>query len=257
MLPTLVPTTFWRAGRSAAAWPRARPPARNAAKVSCCQSRIRPLELLTPISLAVFSAAAGRKPNGLFEEMEFMSIKAIDLRRGMAVQYKDGVWVCVDNEKVAKGNWRSSQVVQLKNILTGQLLKERFRTEELFEEAFLEHRELEFSYTQGDRLVFVDPVSYEMIEMPLDFIGDSVHYLTLNLRVKVAYLEGRAITFELPNVVELKVVDTPPVLRGATATNQMKEALCEGGARIKVPPFIENGTVVKVDTRTGEYLGKV
>ena len=185
-----------------------------------------------------------------------MTLKAIDLRRGMAVQYKDGVWICVDNEKVAKGNWRSSQVVQLKNILTGQLIKERFRTEELFEEAFLEHKELEFSYTQGQKLVFMDPDNYELVEMPADFAGDLAHYLTPGLHAKVAYLNGKAITFELPNTVELKVVDTPPYLRGATETNQMKEALCEGGARIKVPPFIENGTVIKVDTRTGEYLGK-
>jgi len=184
-------------------------------------------------------------------------IKAIDLRRGMAVQYKDGVWVCVGNDKVAKGNWRSSQVVQLKNIRTGQLISDRFRTEEEFEEAFLQHKQLEFNYAQGDKLVFMDPDSYELIEMPSDFIGDSIVYLTPNLRVQVSYLDGKAITFELPNVVELKVADTAPTMRGATATNQMKEAVCEGGARIKVPPFIESGTVVKVDTRTGEYLGKV
>ena len=184
-------------------------------------------------------------------------IKAIDLRRGMAVIYRDGIWVVVENEKVAKGNWRSFQVVQLKNIKTGQLLKERFRVDEQFEQAMLEHKAMEYLYTEPNAIVCMDPQSYEQVQLPLGLLGENSVYLTPNVEVQVALVDGKPILAELPNIVELTVVDTPPEVKGATATNQMKEAVCEGGARIKVPPFVNNGTKVKVDTRTGEYLGRV
>jgi elongation factor P len=185
-----------------------------------------------------------------------MPIKAIDLRRGAAVNYKDGVWVCIDNQKVAKGNWRSYQVVQLKNVKTGQLLEERFRTDEQLEEAFLDRKQMEYLYATGSNLVLMDPGTFEQVEAPLELVGDKTVYLTPNLMLDVAIVDGKLVTVDLPNTVELTVVDTPPQLRGATATNQLKDATCEGGAKIKVPAFVENGTVVKVDTRTGEYLGR-
>lgn len=185
-----------------------------------------------------------------------MGIKAIDLRRGMAVEFKDGIWICVANEKVAKGNWRSSQVIQLKNLQSGQLVKDRFRTDELFNEIYLERKEMEYLYANGDHFVFMDPSTYDQVEIGSDFIGDAAVYLTPNLHVQVAFVEGKAVTFDLPNTVELTIADTPPQIQGATATAQMKDALCEGGAKIKVPAFIVNGEVIKVDTRTGEYLSR-
>jgi len=185
-----------------------------------------------------------------------MSIKAIDLRRGMAVAYKDGIWVCVDNQKVAKGNWRSSQVIQLKNVRTGQLIEDRFRTMDSFEEAFLDRRQMEYLYSGGSSHVVMDPRTYEQLELPAEFIGEKAVYLTPNMPLEVGFADGKPITIDLPNTVELTVADTPPAMKGATATNQPKEAVCEGGARVKVPAFIENGTKIKVDTRTGEYLGR-
>lgn len=185
-----------------------------------------------------------------------MSIKAIDLRRGQAVQYKDGLWVCIDNQKVAKGNWRSYQVIELKNIESGQLIKDRFRIDEQFDEVYLDRKSMEYLYQDGADYIFMDPETYEQTMIASEFIGDQAVYLTPNMRCEVAFVEGRPITMELPNSVELTVEDTPPQVKGATATNQLKDAVCEGGARIKVPPFIENGTVVKVDTRTGDYLGR-
>ena len=185
-----------------------------------------------------------------------MAVKAIDLRRGGAVNFKNGIWVCVDNQKVAKGNWRSYQVIQLKNVQTGQLIKDRFRTDEQFEEAFLERKQMEYSYTNGNKLVVMDPVTFEEVELDIDLIGKLVVFLTPNLPLEVVLVEGKAVTIDLPNTVDLKIVDTPPQVKGATATNQLKDAVCEGGARIRVPAFVENGTMVRVDTRTGEYLGR-
>lgn len=185
-----------------------------------------------------------------------MAIKAIDLRRGMAVNYKDGLWVCVDNSKVAKGNWRSYQVIQLKNFKTGQLIEERFRTDEPFTEAFLERKNMEYLYSSGANHVLMDMQTYEEVNVPAELIGDNAVYLTPNLPVVVAMVENAPISVELPNTVELLITDTPPEIKGATATNQLKEAHCEGGAVIRVPAFIVNGTKIRVDTRTGEYLGK-
>ena len=185
-----------------------------------------------------------------------MSIKAIDLRRGMAVQYKDGIWVCVDNQKVAKGNWRSSQVLQLKNLKTGQLIEERFRTEDTFEQAIIERKPMTYLYSDANGHVAMDMETYEEVHIPNDLIGGQNVYLTPNLEITISRLDGKPVTAELPFTVELVVTDTPPDLRGATATNSMKEAICEGGAHIKVPSFIANGNHVLVDTRTGEYLSK-
>jgi len=185
-----------------------------------------------------------------------MAAKAIDLRRGAAVNYKDGLWVVISNEKVAKGNWRSYQVIEMKNLLTGQNLKERFRTDEQFDEVFVDRKSMEYLYSDGTNHVLMDPDSYEQVEIPAEMIGADAVYLQPNIQVQVAFVEGKPITFDLPNTVELTVTDTPPQIKGATATNQLKDAECEGGAKVRVPPFVEVGTVIKVDTRTGEYLGR-
>ena len=185
-----------------------------------------------------------------------MAIKAIDLRRGMAVNHKGGLWVCMDNQKVAKGNWRSYQVIQLKNIQTGQLIEDRYRTDEGFDQAILDRKPMEYLFSEGTNHIVMDPDSYEQIPIPQDLIGDQKVYLQSNIQIMVAMVEGKPITAELPNTVELKVIDTPPEVKGATVTNVGKEAICEGGAIIKVPQFIKTGEIIKIDTRTGEYLSR-
>ena len=185
-----------------------------------------------------------------------MSVKAIDLRRGMAVSKDNGIWIVVDNQKVAKGNWRSYQVVKLKNFQTGQSLEDRYRTDELFEQAMLERKELEYLYSDATNHIFMDPDSFEQVGIAVDLVGDEKMYLVPNLKCQVAFVDSKAVTVELPFTVEMTVVETPPGIKGATATNQMKDAVCESGARIRVPAFVENGTKIKVDTRTGEYLGR-
>jgi len=182
------------------------------------------------------------------------SIKAIDLRRGQGVIWRNSIWICVENNKVAKGNWRSSQVVKLKNLNTGQVLEERFRTEEEFEQAIIERKPVQYLYSEGDNHVFMDMENYEEVRVSREFVGGQSVYLSPNLEVILGRMDGKPITVELPVTVELVIQETPPSIKGATATNQMKDALCEGGARVKVPPFIETGTRIKVDTRTGEYM---
>jgi len=182
------------------------------------------------------------------------TIKAIDIRRGMGVIWKDAIWNCVENQKVAKGNWRSSQVLKLKNLNTGQVLEERFRTEELFEQAIIDRKPVQYLYSEAGAFVFMDMETYEEIRVSADLVGDQGVYLTPNLEVTLGRMDGKPVTVELPTSVELAVKEVAPGMKGATVTNVMKDALCEGGARVKVPTFIENGSRIRVDTRTGEYL---
>ncbi len=185
-----------------------------------------------------------------------MSIKAIDLRRGQAIDYKDSVWVCVDNTKVEKGKGKSFYQIELKNILTGRKIRERFNTTDPLEPVNVDRRSMEYLYCDGSNFVVMDPETYEQTEIPLELLGEKTVYLIPNIMIEIGSVEGKPSTAELPNFVMLKVVDTPPQVKGATATNQLKEAECESGAKIRVPPFIENGETIKVDTRTGEYLGR-
>jgi len=184
------------------------------------------------------------------------SIKAIDLRRGMGIVYKDGIWIVVGNQKVAKGNWRSSQVLTVKSLKTGQVLEERFRTEETFEQAIFDRKPMNYLYSDSNGHAFMDMETYEEVRLSLDLVGDQAVYLTPNLQVTIGLVDGKPVLAELPTSVELVVAETPPELRGATVTNTMKDALCEGGARVKVPAFVNNGDHVIVDTRTGEYLSR-
>ena len=185
-----------------------------------------------------------------------MSVKALHLRRGQGVRWENDVWVVFSASHVAKGKGQSYMQIELKNANTGQLIGRRFRVDEQLDEAFFERKRMEFLYADGDNLVMMDPETFEQGEIPKELVGDKNVYLLPNMEVEISFAEGKAVSVEMPNTVELTVVDTPPQLKGATATNQLKDAICEGGARIRVPPFVVNGTIVKVDTRSGEYLSR-
>lgn len=185
-----------------------------------------------------------------------MSIKAIHLRRGMGVTYKDEVWVVFSADHVVKGKGGSAMQIELKNAKTGRIIGNRFRTTDTFEQAIFDRKKMEYLYSDGDHHVVMDGETYDQVELPAELIGEKSVYLAPNIELEVTFVDGAAVTAELPNTVELKVVDTPPELKGATATAQTKDARCEGGARIRVPPFIKNGEVIRVDTRSGEYLSR-
>ena len=185
-----------------------------------------------------------------------MSVKAIHLRRGQGVMWKDRLWVVFSVDHVVKGKGGSIMQIELKNARTGQIIKQRFRPDDTLESAIFDRKKMEYIYSDGDSHVIMDPESFEQTHLPADLIGEKSIYLAPNIVLEVAFVEGAPISVELPNTVELKIEHTPPQVKGATATGQLKEAMCEGGARIKVPPFVDTGEVIKVDTRTGEYLGR-
>ena len=181
-------------------------------------------------------------------------IKAVDLRRGTAVRYKDSVYVVTDSKHVAKGNKRSLMQVKLKNLSTGTIIDERFRVSDSLEDVYVDKRQMEYSYSTGENHFCMDSQSYEQVPLPLEVIGDGVGYLLSGTQLEVHFFDGQPVTAILPNSVDLKVVEAPPVVKGATATNQYKIVKLETGIEVQVPPFIDTGEAVRIDTRSGQYV---
>ncbi len=181
-------------------------------------------------------------------------IKAVDLRKGKLISHDNQLYSVHSAQHVAKGNKRSYIQTKLKSIKSGSLTDVRFSVDDRLETPFIDNRPYEYLYRDGKDFVLMDQTTYDQIHVPVDAAGDAEHYLKGNEVVQVSFVEGKIVGFDLPTVVELEVTDTIPAIKGATATNQNKDAVLETGLRIKVPPFVENGTVVRVDTRTGEYL---
>jgi len=174
----------------------------------------------------------------------------------MAIILEGVVYVVAEFQHVAKGNWRSYIQLKIRNIKTGQLLEERIRSTDTVEEAYIEKKELEYLYSQNKNHVLMDQETYEQINVPDEVMGEGMKWLKPNTMIQVMLYENQIVSLEIPNTMDLKVVDTPPGIKGATATNQSKDATLETGARVKVPPFIEIGEMVRIDTRTGEYLSR-
>lgn len=183
-----------------------------------------------------------------------MSVKVSELRRGQVIMHEGSMYSIKELQHVAKGNWRSYYQVKLKDFKTGKIIDQRMGVDDRVETVFVQSKTYEYLYRDGSDFVLADVDTYDQIPVPEDVIGDDAKFLKENERVTCELVEGRLVNVTLPNTVELTVTDTPPSIKGATATNQSKEAVLETGAKIKVPPFIENGEVVRVDTRSGEYL---
>lgn len=186
-----------------------------------------------------------------------MAKKLGDFKRGQGAYWRDGIWVFMNMSHVKPGKGPAYLQCELRNVKTQQIVSNRFRPEETLEPVHFDRKKYEYLYSDQTNHIFMDVESYEQYEMPVAVIGDQSVYLTPNCEVEVCMVGNDIISADLPSSVELTVTDCPPNVKGATATNQLKDATCEGGARVKVPPFVETGTVIKVDTRTGEYLGRV
>jgi elongation factor P len=184
-------------------------------------------------------------------------MKAIDLRKGRTLVYEGNLFVVHDMQRVSKGNWRSYVQTKLKNLKSGQIIDVRFGVDDKVETPFLETKEYEYLYRDGNDFVFMDTTTFDQMTLPQEQIGDAVQFLKPNEKVSAQVHEGRVVTVELPQVVELTITETPPVVKGATATNQPKDAILETGARVRVPAFIAPGERIRVDTRSGEYVERV
>lgn len=181
-------------------------------------------------------------------------LKASELRKGKVISYEGDLFTVHAMQHVAKGNWRSYIQTKLRNLKTGQLVDARFAVDDKVETPFVESKPYEYLYREGEALVVMDQNTFDQVHVPIDLIPEADNYLKGNEVISCQFIDGQLVSVELPNVVELAVQETTPVVRGATATNQTKDAIMETGLRIKVPPFIENGEVLRVDTRSGEYV---
>jgi elongation factor P len=190
------------------------------------------------------------------ENPELLLVKSQDLRNGVAIEIDGGVWVVVSYDHVKPGKGPAYTQVKLKNIVTGQHKEQRLRSGEEVRETTLDRREMEYLYSEPMGGVFMEAETYEQMTIPNAVLGDAVYYLKPNTPVTVLCHEDKPVSIDLPASVELEVTDTPPSIKGATATNQPKEATCETGLKTRVPAFIKIGEVVRVSTETGEYLGR-
>jgi len=181
-------------------------------------------------------------------------LKASELRKGKVVNHEGELYTVHAATHVAKGNKGSYMQVKLKSVRHGRIIDVRFGVDDRIETPFVDTRPFEFLYRDGEEYVLMDPETYDQIHVSAEVMPDADRYLKGNETVICSLVDGQVVATELPNVVELVVTDTPPVVKGATVTNQTKEATLETGLRVRVPPFIEPGEVIRVDTRTGEYV---
>ena len=190
-----------------------------------------------------------------------MPIKATDIKRGQALMYSGQLHIVLDTEHVKPGKGPAYIQAKMKNFQTGTIKTNRLNTSDRFEDVSIDRRPWQYLYDAGGRgdgpFVFMDNETYEQVEISNDVIARTQsQWLKENIECTVLMFQGRPLGIEMPQVVELKVTETAPQPKGATATNQLKEAIVETGAKTRVPPFIENGQVVKISPETGEYLGK-
>lgn len=181
---------------------------------------------------------------------------ANDLRKGMAIRYNGDIAVVLEVQHRTPGNLRAFVQGTLRSIRTGKSSNVRFSSTETVELVDVTRRTLEFSYKDQDGFVFMDPENYETETLRPELFGSAQEYLSENLKVEVLYAEGKPVEIELPSSVTLKVAEAPEGVRGDSATNVQKMAKLETGKTVQVPLFIKEGELIRVDTRTGAYMGR-
>lgn len=183
-----------------------------------------------------------------------MKINGNEIRPGNVIQHKDGLWVAVKIQAVKPGKGGAFAQVELKNLIDGTKLNERFRASETVERVRLEQKDHQFLYADGDMLTFMDVETYDQIQLPKDFVGERAAFLQDGMTVVVESHEGKPIGVSLPDQVALEVVEAEAVVKGQTAASSNKPAILENGVRVMVPPFIGVGEKIIVDTNEITYV---
>ena len=179
------------------------------------------------------------------------------MKKGQAIKVDGKLYTIVDYQHVKLGKGGAVYQTKIKNLTDGSIQNIRLRAEENVEEAFLDKKKYEYLYSSGPEHVLMDIVTYDQITLDDEAFGDGQKYLKPNSQLEVCMYEGKPVVITLPNTVDLEVTDTSPEIKGATATNQNKPATLETGVIVSVPPFIKIGDVVRVDSRSGQYVTRV
>ena len=185
-----------------------------------------------------------------------MSIPATQMRPGMLIKHNDQLHLVFSVEHRTPGNLRAFIQAKLRNLKSGAMFEERFRSADAIEKVMVDEISMEFLYNDGDDYYFMNPVDFEQTVLKGSTLGDAVEYLTPNLQIKVSYHDGQAVGIDLPSAVELTVVETEPGLKSATASSVTKPAKTETGLVVQVPSFINEGEKIRVDTSEGAYLSR-
>ncbi len=183
-----------------------------------------------------------------------MKINGNQITPGNVIEHKGGLWVAVKTNAVKPGKGGAFNQVELKNLIDGTKLNERFRADETVERVRLDQKDFQFLYAQGDQLVFMDLDTYEQLELAEDFVGERAAFLQDGMTVTVELYDGRPIGITLPQHVTLEVVEADPVVKGQTAASSYKPAKMENGVRVMVPPFVTAGERIIVDTNEITYV---
>ncbi len=183
-------------------------------------------------------------------------MRASDIRRGQAVLIDGKLYVVTNADHNTPGNLRAKVQFKLRDVLKGTIQDKRVGATDDIETTTLDSRQVEYLYSDNDGHVLMDLETYDQQTIPREVFGDDILYLKPNTQLMALFHEGKVVSYELPKTVELKVKDTAPGIKGATATNQQKEAEMETGLKTKVPPFIEIGETLRISTETGAYLSR-
>lgn len=175
----------------------------------------------------------------------------------MLIKLDADLFRVLDLKHFTPGNKRGFVQSRLRNIRSGTLTDHKFRSEDDVERATLDERQMQYLYADGDGYHFMDVNTYEQVRMPAEILGDAVNYLVADATIRVEFYEEEPVGIELPQTVDLKVEETVPGIKGATASAQVKPARLETGLVVQVPPFVNNGDVIRVNTETGEYQARV
>lgn len=186
-----------------------------------------------------------------------MKIKAIQIRKGNILEYNGELCVVTDATHVTPGKGQAVMQVKMKKLKDGTNVENRFRPDESVEKAIVTTKEMQFLYSDGHHYHFMDNESYEQVSLDEDFLGDARYFLQDGMYVQVQFHESTAVGIELPGSVELEIVETEPPMKGATVSSSYKPAVLENGITVQVPPFLEVGDKIKVDTRDMKYLERV
>ncbi|WP_108658866.1 elongation factor P [Acuticoccus kandeliae] len=183
-----------------------------------------------------------------------MKINGNEIRPGNVLEHQGTLWAAVKVQHVKPGKGGAFAQVELKNLLDGRKLNERFRSADSVERVRLEQKDFQFLYEQGDNLVFMDTSSYEQLELAKDFVGDRAAFLQDGMMVTVEMYEEKPIGISLPQHVTLEITEADAVVKGQTASSSYKPAVLENGVKVMVPPFIEAGERIIVDTEEVAYV---
>jgi elongation factor P len=184
------------------------------------------------------------------------SIQATRLKKGMLIKVDQDLFRVLELQHVTPGNLRGFVRVKLRNIRNGAMSDQKLRSEDSLDRATLDEREMQYLYHEGEDYHFMDTSSYEQIHISSEALGESVNYLKPEMTIQVEFYGEEPVGIELPQTVDLKVTDTAPGIKGATASAQVKPATLETGLVVQVPPFVNAGDLIRVNTETGEYQSR-